>query len=148
MAGMFALLDRLDKVELNPIIILCLETSKYEWLGLNRGQLHDGQDNTGHLQSPDYASEKYAEYKNQSNPVPGFGVPDLFITGDYYNSIQMTVNASQYNITTYSQGVSYAPKIEKKWDRNYGLDPENTAYFSAEILKPKIIGELVKELGL
>jgi hypothetical protein len=145
---MFALLDRLDPTELKPIIILCLNQSQYEWLGLNRGQLHDGQDNTGHLQSPDYAEERYALHKNADNPVPGLGVPDFFVTGDYYNSIQVKVNASQYAITTYSSGVDYAPKLEAKWDRNYGLDPENLGFFSSEILKPKIIGELKKELGL
>jgi hypothetical protein len=145
---MFALLDRLDRTELTPIIILCLETSKYEWLSLNRGQLHDGQDNTGRLQSPDYADERYAVHKNEENPVPGLGVPDFFVTGDYYNSIQMTVNASQYSITTYSQGVPYGPKLEAKWSRNYGLDPENLGFFSHEIVRPKVVKELVKELGL
>lgn len=148
MGSMFQLLDRLDKVELKPIVILCLETSKYEWLSLNRGQLHDGQDNTGHLQSPEYADERYAEHKNEENPVPGLGVPDFFVTGDYYNSIQMTINASQYSITTYSQGVPYGPKLDNRWKRNYGLDAENTGFFANEILKPKIVGEMVKQLGL
>lgn len=149
MGSMFQLLDRLDRTDIRPIIILCLNQSKYEWLGLNRGQLHDGQDNTGHLQSPDYKVEKYAEYKSEKNPVPGFGVPDFFETGDYYNSIQMTVNNSQWSIRTFSTGdVLYAPKLDAKWPKNYGLDPENKAYFSAEILKPKIVKELVKELGL
>ncbi len=148
MGHMFSLLDRLDRTELQPIIILCLNQSKYEWLSLNLGQLHDGHDNTGRLQSPDYADERYAVHKNEENPVPGLGVPDFFVTGDYYNSIQMTVNSSQYSIVTYSGGVPYGPKIEKKWQRNYGLDPTNLEFFNQEIVKPKIIGELVKELGL
>lgn len=148
MAGMFALLDRLDKTDIRPIIITCLNQSKYEWLGLNRGQLHDGQDNTGRLQTRLYKDEKYAEYKNEMNPVPGLGVPDFFVTGDYYNSIQMTINNSQWSIRTYSTDNVIAPKLDAKWPRNYGLDPENTAYFSAEILKPKIVHGLVKELGL
>lgn len=149
MAGMFALLDKLDKVEFKTVVIYCLKTSKYEWLGLNRGQLHDGQDNTGHLQSPEYAVEEYAVRKNEANPVPGLGVPDFFVTGDYYNSIQMTINASQYSITTYSNNsVPYGPKIDNRWKRNYGLDPENTGFFANEILKPKIVGEMVKQLGL
>lgn len=145
---MFQLLDRLDKTEIKPIIILCLNQSQYEWLGLNRGQLHDGQDNTGALQSPLYRSGPYAEYKNQENPVPGLGVPDFFESGDYYNSIQVTVNAGQWEIITASTGVLYAAKLELKWKRNYGLDPTNLAYFSGEIVKPKIMNELRKELGL
>lgn len=145
---MFALLDRLDKVELKPIIILCLNQSKYEWLALNRGQLHDGQDNLGNLQNPLYANEIYAEHKEAENPVPGLGIPDFFVKGDYYNSIQMVINESQYSIATYSAGVDYAPKLEAKWRRNYGLDPTNLAFYNQEIVRPKIVGELVKELGL
>lgn len=149
MGSMFQLLDRLDRTDIRPIIILCLNQSKYEWLGLNRGQLHDGQDNTGHLQSPLYADERYAEHKNEENPVPGLGVPDYFVTGDYYNSIQVTVNNSQWAIITGSNGdVPYGPKLDSKWPRNYGLDPENLGFFSKEIVKPKIVATLVKELGL
>jgi len=148
MGNMFQLLDRLDKVQIKPIIILCLNQSQYEWLGLNRGQLHDGQDNTGRLQTRLYKEERYAEYKHELNPVPGFGIPDFFITGDYYNSIQMTINQAQWQIRTYSTDNVIAPKLDAKWPRNYGLDPENTGFFSAEILKPKIIKELKMELGL
>jgi len=148
MGRMFDLLDRLDATEIKPIIVLCLEQSQYEWLGLNRGQLHDGQDNTGHLQSPLYESERYAEHKNEVNPVPGMGVPDFFVTGDYYNSLKLVINQSQWNINTYSEGVDYAPKLEAKWHNNYGLDPTNKTYFSGEIVKPKLMNELKGKLGL
>jgi hypothetical protein len=149
MGTMFLLLDRLDKVEIKPVIFLCLEQSQYEWLGLNRGQLHDGQDNTGSLQSPLYASEQYALGKEEMNPVPGLGVPDFFVSGDYYNSIQVKVLRGEYSIYTYSNGsVPYSGKIEENWPRNYGLDPTNKAFFANEILKPKIVMELKKELGL
>lgn len=148
MGGMFGLLDRLDVTEIKPVIVLCIEQSTYEWLGLNRGQLHKGTDNLGNLQSPQYAQEGYAEYKNQLNPVPGLGVPDFFVSGTYYNSIQMTVNANQYSIKTYSNDSEVAPKIEAKWNRNYGLNPENIAYFGNEIVLPKIVKELKSNLGL
>lgn len=149
MGSMFQLLNNLDRIDIKPIIVLCLEQSKYEWLGLNRGQLHDGQDNTGRLQSPLYASEQYAIGKEGMNPVPGLYVPDFFVSGDYYNSIQTVINQSQWAIVTGSNGgVSYADKIESKWSRNYGLDLENLTYFSQEIVKPKLVGILVKELGL
>jgi hypothetical protein len=145
---MFQLLDRLDRVDIKPVIFLCLEQSQYEWLGLNRGQLHDGQDNTGSLQHPLYAVERYAIGKAELNPVPGLGVPDFFVSGDYYNSIQVKVLRGEYSIYTYSTGVDYSAKIEAKWPRNYGLDPTNKAFFANEILKPKIVMELKKELGL
>jgi hypothetical protein len=148
MGHMFALLDRLNATDIKPVIFLCLEQSQYEWLGLNRGQLHDGQDNTGSLQSPLYASEQYALGKEEMNPVPGLGVPDFFVSGDYYNSIQVKVLRGEYSIYTYSTGVDYSAKIEAKWPRNYGLDTTNKAFFANEILKPKIVMELKKDLGL
>jgi hypothetical protein len=115
MGHMFALLDRLNATDIKPVIFLCLEQSQYEWLGLNRGQLHDGQDNTGSLQSPLYASEQYALGKEEMNPVPGLGVPDFFVSGDYYNSIQVKVLRGEYSIYTYSTGVDYSAKIEAKY---------------------------------
>lgn len=145
MAGMFALLDRLDATELKPIVITCLEQSQYEWLALNRGQLHDGQDNTGALQSPLYKLEGYAEYKNQLNPVPGLGVPDFFVSGGYYNSIRVKVTPS--GIETYSDS-ELAPKLESRWTRNYGLDPENLGYYNNEIIRPKLILCVKDKLGL
>lgn len=147
MGHMFSLLDRLDKVELKPIIILCLEQSQYEILAFNRGQLYDGKDNTGSLISPMYAEERYAIVKEEENPVPGLGIPDLFVTGDFYNGMGVVVNSSQYNFTISSRDIK-APKLELKYKNIYGLDPENTGYFSNEILKPKIVTELKERLGL
>lgn len=148
MGRMFDLLDRLDKTEIQPIIILCLNESQYEILAFNRGQLYAGQDNKGSLQSPIYAEERYAIHKEEENPVPGLGIPDLFVTGEYYNSLKLTVNQSQYNFTIFSEGVDYAAKLEAKWNKSYGLDPENTSYFANEILQPKIVIELKTQLGL
>lgn len=145
---MFDLLNRLDVTDLKQIVTLCINQSQYEILAFNRGQLYAGQDNTGSLQSPIYAEERYAIHKEEENPVPGLGIPDLYVSGNYYNSLKLTVNQSQYNFTIFSEGVSYAPKLEAKWNRSYGLDPENTSYFANEILQPKIVIELKTQLGL
>jgi hypothetical protein len=148
MGSMFQLLDKLDKVDIRTIIILCLEQSQYEILAFNRGQLYAGQDNQGNLQSPLYAQEQYAIRKEEQNPVPGLYVPDFFVTGDYYNSLQVNVNQSKFEFTIFSEGIDYAAKLERKWSRNYGLDPQNMGYLSQEIIKPKINEQLRAELGL
>lgn len=145
---MFNLLDRLDKVNIKSTIVMCLEQSQYEIIAFNRGQLHAGQDNTGGLIDRKYKRKQYALFKEELNPVPGYGTPDLYVSGNFYNGIGVVVNSSQWNFTI-SSSDSKAPKLELKYSTDiYGLDPENTEYLSQEIIKPKIIDSLRNQLGL
>lgn len=50
---------------------------------MNTENLKQGKDSRGSNLSPEYYSDEYAEMKNRMNPVPGFGVPDLFLEGDF-----------------------------------------------------------------
>ena len=147
MGMMFDLLDRLDRVELKPIIVLCVEQSQYEILAFNRGQMFDGYTNKGTPITPQYKTEGYALSKEYENPKPGLGTPDLFVTGAFYNGMGVVVSAAEYSFKIVNSDEK-APKLELKYDDIYGLDEQNTQYFAGEILKPKIVTELVKQLGL
>lgn len=153
MAGMFALLDRLDVTDLKPIIVLCFDDSKYEGLQLIKGQLKQGK-NQNNENFYFYESQPYSLDKEKLNPLPGFGRADFFVTGQFYEGIQMVVNSSQYNFTIFGTDQK-TPRLEElisnqggEPDLIYGLDAENTEYLSQEILKPKIIAELKSQLGL
>jgi hypothetical protein len=60
----------------------------------NKAQLFAGFNRFGdHLD--EYKSFRYAEDKHFLNPVPGFGNPDLFVTGDFYAGIKGRISGSQ-----------------------------------------------------
>lgn len=148
MGTIFAFDNAIQRIQVRPIIALCLEQSQYEVLSFNRGQLYMGEDNKGRLLSPMYRSQAYADFKESLNPKPGYGIPDLFVTGEFYNSIQIKVNPSQFTFTIFSEN-SKAPKLERKYGQNiYGLNEENKQYFGNEIIRPKIVAEFKKQIGL
>lgn len=148
MSTIFDFNKRIQAVEIRPIIALCVEQSQYEILAFNRGQLYMGEGSNDKLLSPSYRSEGYAEFKESMNPKPGLGTPDLFLTGAFYNSLQMDVNKSQMTFTVGSKEEK-APKLERKYgEKIYGLNSENKAYFSQEILRPKIVDKLRSAIGV
>lgn len=147
MGTAFQLLDLLDKIQLRPIVVMCVEQSQYEILAFNRGKLYEGRNRYGQPISPQYQSGEYAEAKQDHNPKPGLGVPDLYVTGEFYNGMFMVVNASQYSFTIESKDEK-ATKLEVKYKDIFGIAPEDNGYLANEILKPKIVKEMVKQLGL
>ena len=140
--------QRIQRVDFRSTVILCMEQSQYEILSFNRGQLFMGETSTDKLISPMYRSEGYAEFKESINPKPGKGVPDLFVTGEFYNGLFVSFNKVKYTFTVASRD-SKAPKLERKYgEKIYGLNSENKGYFATEILKPKLIARLRTELCL
>lgn len=52
-------------------------------IDMNTEKLKEGKTSTEDNISPSYYSDDYAQMKNDMNPRPGFGVPDLFLEGDF-----------------------------------------------------------------
>jgi hypothetical protein len=152
MGNMFQLLDRLDKADIRPIIITCLNDSTFEITSFIQRQQKRGlnsNDETFYF----YHSLIYSIDKEKQNPLPGLGRADFFVTGDYYKGIQTVVNAGQYSFSTFGMDIK-SPRLEKLIDDDggdstliYGMDKESKIEL-ASILKPKIVQGLVKELGL
>lgn len=146
MGTIFDFDNAIQKVQVQPIIVKCLEQSQYEILAFNRGQLFMGENNKGLSITPRYRSQAYADFKESINAKPGYGTPDLFVTGEFYNSLQIKVNPTEFTIFSSN---NKAPKLEKKYGQNiYGLTPENKAYFATEVLRPKLVTELKTQIGL
>ena len=67
------------------ILSMVQQAENYAYLvDLNTQQLMQGKDIHGALLTPPYASKAYADFKLMMNPL---GVVDLFLTGDFQNSI-------------------------------------------------------------
>lgn len=148
MGTVFNFDEKIQALDIKEAIVESVAETQYAPLGFVRGQLHYGEDGTGYQISPKYKSEGYALQKEELNPVPGLGTPDLFVTGDFYNSLEEVVNKSAYSFTIDGTDEK-APKLELKYgDEIYALNDQNKEYYSNEILKPYLVSKIKTELGL
>lgn len=148
MGTIFALNDRIQAVNIRATIVKSVDETKYAPPSIIRSQLHYGEDGTGHQISPKYKSEGYAISKEDLNPVPGLGTPDLFLKGDFTNNIEEVVNQSSYSFTLDSTDYK-APKLELEYGPQiYDMNQQNKEYYATEILKPRLIENLKNQLGL
>ena len=116
-----------------------IETDK-AYLDLNKSQLYlRGEDSEGNpLRS--YYSPAYALYKNKLNSRPGFGTPDLFVTGKFYggfvlNVVGNDVVADSTDSKTSKLTAQYGEKI-------FGLQENSKEVYRKEFLLPTFFRKL------
>lgn len=125
------LLKAVQSQDLNDIALQSMADTAPAFVAVQKDQLLEGFDSTDHrLQS--YKSPKYATKKNSMNPLPGYGNPDLKLTGDFYSSIRADIDNDGLLI---SASDPKAPSLEKK----YG----NRIYTLSESFKPEYIVQLL-----
>lgn len=91
--GRFQLLD-IQKISRESI-----EETKDVIVDLNLEQLHKGYRSDG-TRLPNYKNSAYAEFKHQKNPLPGFGIPDLKLTGAFYQGWKIELSGEKITITS------------------------------------------------
>lgn len=139
------MLKRFERLNTDKIIQDSI-TDNAEAMGeLNKKQLYTGKDKTGEFLRP-YRSQLYADIKYQMNPVPGYGNPDLRVTGAFYRGIQVKVSGDSINIkSTDEKGEA----LEKKYGAEiFGLGKELKKEFLDEKLRPAIKEKILQETGL
>ena len=91
---------------------------------LNEVQLLDGEKNNGSEIAPEYASRRYASKKNQQNPRPGFGTPDLHLKGGFFKFIDGRFN--DVNVEMYNSSIlATYPSIKQYGTKVWGLQKDN-----------------------
>lgn len=127
-------------------------------LEANKDQLYDGKLSTGEDISPTYledpyfkskeAAQRYSDWKDEITPNPRRkkGVPNLFITGPFYASIQVQAEGGGL---AYKSGFPAAPSIESKFSVNiYGLGGEYRSEYLDTALEPEWQQRIEFETGL
>jgi hypothetical protein len=85
-------------------------------------QLNDGVDNSG-SKLPQYKSLKYAQKKYKLNKKPGFGNPDLNLTGSHYKGLRVKVRKTEFDIDSAD---SKSDKLENQYGEGiHGLTDKN-----------------------
>lgn len=135
-----------------------VDETKEAVVELNREQLLHGLDSEGNYLSPTYledpffkspeSGKRYAEWKARIEPKRDkpFFVPNLFITGRYHSTIDLSV--TQETMVTTSDDPA-ADSIEAKFGEDiYGLNSESKSEYIPNHLLPILQTKITGKLGL
>lgn len=112
---------------------------------LNTEQMHRGLNSEGRPIG-EYKLPAYAEAKHRMNPLPGFGVPDLKVTGAFYEGIFTGVEGLK--VETDSVDSKTERLKELFGEVIFGLSDNYKSEYIREFLRPEFVGAIKKELQL
>jgi len=132
-------------------------------VSLNKTQLHEGHATSGRP-FPKYApfeveeGKEYADFKEELNPRPGWGNPDLKLTGAFYRAIfadlegdniimDSTDEKSEWLQEHYDGKIPGQLSLDEPGSRIFGLDPPNWKVFKAKV-RADFCKEIEKRTGL
>lgn len=110
---------RIESLNIKQVATDALEDTASVIAEKNREQLEEGFDSNRENLLP-YRSKVYAGMKNQMNPKPGYGNPDLKLTGAFYRGIRAEVN-DDGEVHTYSTDSKDGKLVMKYGTDIYGL---------------------------
>lgn len=85
-----------------------------------------------------YKNPKYALRKNEMNPVPGLGVPDLNLTGQWQGELDVKIDADTIEIIAPDNDKT-ANLVSKFTARIIGLNEYSSKVYAQQYLKPEFI---------
>lgn len=112
---------------------------------LNKEQLRAGKTNTGDEIAPRYRSNKYAIAKNEINPLPGLGTPDLRLTGAFYAGIDAEPGKDVIDIISKDEK---GPALENKYSGIFGLGTTFKKQYLEDELAPAVQEKINLVTGL
>lgn len=123
MATTTDIIERLQGMNLQELLTESILETAEQYVDLNTAQLYQGKDGDGQPISPQYAWDTYAAEKNQMNPTPGYGIPDLKLTGAFYRGYTLQVEGDE---VIKDSDVEYADDLFTKYGNQIGeLDEVN-----------------------
>ena len=90
-----------------------------------------------------YRSNKYARAKNEMNPLPGLGIPDLKLTGAFYAKVETEVTQEAFRSFSTDEKND---ELTSKYDP-FGLNKESKSEYAGK-LRPVFIKNVKEELRL
>jgi hypothetical protein len=152
------MLENLENINVKAIAIETVADNTEEIAALNVDQLRHGLNSAGNLIGDirPYKSAEYAFEKNQMNPEPGLGNPDLIKTGSFTSKIYAEAQGDKFIIDSTDEKTA---KLEKKYNvgqndgdelrgRILGLDDESKETLVDEYLRPDFQQKYSEQSGL
>ena len=90
-----------------------------------------------------YRNNKYARAKNEMNPLPGLGIPDLKLTGAFYAGFKTDVTPETFSTSSIDKKNA---ALTEKYDP-FGLDKESKSEYAGK-LRPVFVKNVKEKLML
>jgi hypothetical protein len=127
----------------DEVVTAAFRTSTDGFTEEQKKQLYAGFDKEGkRLQK--YRNNKYARVKNEMNPGPGLGNPDLYVTGAYFGGIKTNVQGLSLHIESSD---AKGPELETKY-KPYGLGGGYKQEFIRGIYRPNFRKQVRLKTGV
>ncbi len=143
MRTIFNMLESALKIDLPLIFEVALIDSEQDYVKLQKDQMFHGL-NSDDAPIGQYKNPLYAARKNTQNPTPGFGIPDLRLTGEFYAGI--FADPRSEGIVVDSLDYKADELMAKYSDKIFTLGPTRLPVFN-QIVQPKIIEGTVNALN-
>lgn len=147
-------INRLNNLDPLTAAQEALLQTKEQFLFLQKEQLYEGKNREGKSNRPFYqddpyfktpeSAQRYSDWKDSITPNPNRekGAPNFFITGYWYDSLDVVVRGLSIDFP------NAIPDIEKKWgEKVLGLDPERRAIYLSTYLLPAFFSIIKKQLA-
>lgn len=144
--GLTELLKSFQSLNMEQATVKAIEATEGDMIKRNQLQLNIfGMDSKGNTLKP-YFDREYATYKYEINPLPGFGIPDLELSGQFYSGFYATVKGTKIE---FGSTDSKTGKLTKQYGKNiFGLTTDNVDEYATETLRPKVVEYVEKITGL
>lgn len=140
-----SLSDKFRSIDTDKIIQESLVETIPQFEKIQKEQLYAGKTKTGTPIKPTYRNKKYAAGKFAMNPLPGFGTPDLKLTGAFYNGIDVEVGKDVFDIISEDEK---GPKLERKYPGIFGLGTTYKQEYLGNGLGPVLQNKITNFIGL
>lgn len=94
------MLQKVSSINLPEQVPVIIQQTSETAINLNRQQLYDTSVDKHEMKLLSYNWPNYAVMKNKMNPKPGFGHPDLYLTGSFQKAMFMKVEKESFNISS------------------------------------------------
>jgi hypothetical protein len=145
MGRILPLLEKMRALDTDAVIQDGLTETKEPFEKLNKEQMYAGKTNDGNTISPTYRNKRYALAKADMNQLPGIGIPDLFLTGAFYNAIDAEVGNGVIDIISKDEK---GPALENKYPGIFGLGTIYKQQYQKEFLGPLVRQKISSIIGL
>jgi hypothetical protein len=144
MATLLKLIERIKRTEVDTIIEETMEDASPLITDRQKDQMLGGLNSEG-KKIGRYRSPAYASMKNRMNAIPGFGVPDLRLTGDFYKGIYTEVRGDKLIIDSVDEKTQ--DLADKYGETIFGLN-KVTKKEAIKDIKPLFLNKIRNAIGL
>ncbi len=145
MGTIIGLKRKIEAMDVDRIAVSAVSNTTEEMANIQAEQMMHGLDSKGQPIGQ-YRSPIYAEVKNRMNPLPGFGVPDLKLTGAFYRGIVAKVSG---DVVVTDSTDSKSADLQKKYGADvFGLDTQYKGEYLREALQPEFSRQIESATGL